>query len=281
MVGYKWGLDRYDLYDKAAAVPVRTMSEARRRAGLPDCDHCGRKIEPEDDTSFYGEYMGDYRDVHRDCAKQLAEREKRYEAEAQAAYEREQAEVIAWMQQKLAQDSIIIDVHTADVYGEVVDVCVLHVDGRVLIDERFKPLGEIEEGATAVHGLTLEMLADRPLFSTVHERLKEVCDSAENVLFYGHWHDARCIDESCEAHDLPSLKLSRLEREDVCVMNQVGIYYGVEHGYHYDRREREPYGERSALGDCRGTLGLMERMARQQQTAAAATATNENQPPLA
>jgi DNA polymerase-3 subunit epsilon len=68
----------------------------------------------------------------------------------------------------------------------IIEVAAIELDGRRISERRFhrylNPEREIDEGAAAVHGLTLDRLIDEPKFAEIAPALLEFIDGAELII---------------------------------------------------------------------------------------------------
>ena len=76
----------------------------------------------------------------------------------------------------LAQDPVFLDTETTGLYrsSEVVEVAVVDAQGRELFDSLVRPTRGIPAEATAVHGITDEMVAKAPSWGSVWPHLREL-----------------------------------------------------------------------------------------------------------
>lgn len=116
------------------------------------------------------------------------ERKAREEQEWQHQHEMEERRnCLAAFAQNLPEDPRerrILDTETTDLDGEVISVTVLDGWGTVLLDHLIRPAcGWISEGAYGVHGISMEMLADKPTFGEVWQELHGVLRGKEVYAF--------------------------------------------------------------------------------------------------
>lgn len=85
---------------------------------------------------------------------------------------------------------IVLDTETTGLEHKqghrIIEVAAIELDGRKVSERRFhrylNPEREIDEGAAAVHGLTLDRLQDEPKFSEIAPALLEFIGSAELII---------------------------------------------------------------------------------------------------
>ena len=65
----------------------------------------------------------------------------------------------------------ILDTETTGLYddAEIVEISIIDENGGVLLDTLVKPLKPIPAEATAIHGITNEMVATAPTWVAIHE----------------------------------------------------------------------------------------------------------------
>jgi DNA polymerase III subunit epsilon len=151
----------------------------------------------------------------------------------------------------------ILDTETTRLNNpEVIELAVIDLDGKMMINQRFRPLTAIEPGATDIHGLTNEMLATQPQWPIVGASLgKDIFQ--RKILIYNFPFDYRAIDGTYILHDIPFPGFS-----GECVMRWYSQFIGD-----WDARRRSyrwqklPSGDHSALGDCIATLKIINLMA--------------------
>jgi hypothetical protein len=151
----------------------------------------------------------------------------------------------------------ILDTETTSLYGEIVEIGVLELSGRVLLDQRIKPVGEMSEGAQAIHGISLEMLANEPIFSEVYPRILEAIGD-KTLIIYNASFDMERLWGDCERYSLPKIK-----NESDCAMYEYARFCGQWSNYWGNYKWQPlPSGDHSAIGDCRATLKVLKQMAK-------------------
>lgn len=189
------GRDMYDLYDKAQAIPLRSMSEAQKAAAQQNiekarqalcCVDCGRQMRLK-------------RELHRgrcdDCHELHAIEGSRIRARKQFA---SLAGRVDWL---------VLDTETTGLGNgdEVISVAVVSATGEVLFSEMVRPTQRIHPKASAVNGLTDQMVAAALPFAEVYPRLAEVL-AGRLVLAYNAEFDQRMLRQTCERYGLPVIQ---------------------------------------------------------------------------
>ena len=101
-------------------------------------------------------------------------------------------------------DSVFLDTETTGLGGndEVVQIAIVDVDGTVLVDTLVKPHRPIPAEATAVHGITDDMVADAPAFDQVWPQVKAIVE-AHPIVAYNADFDMRMIRQTLNACGIP------------------------------------------------------------------------------
>jgi hypothetical protein len=238
-------------YNPAEAVPKKTMTEAQKAAiekanymaqrVVVPCIRCENRelvmtrkksLDPKWQT-FICDTCGDGLDAAEWAYKVMAEPEK----------------------------YCVLDSETTDYTGEMIEVGILDLVGNVLLNQRIKPIGEMSEGAFAVHGISLEMLANEPTFPEVYPRILEAIGD-KTLLIYNASFDMGILWGDCKRYDLKTIK-----NETECMMHWYAQFYGDWSNYWGNYKWQSLWGgDHSAIGDCRATLSLLRMMAKDWET---------------
>jgi DNA polymerase III subunit epsilon len=194
-------------------------------------------------------------------------------------YAADRAAAVQWARDLLArQDWCILDSETTGlgIWSEVVQLAIIDPTGAPLLDTLIKPVREIESGASAIHGITSERVADAPSFMEVYNLL---CSALRGraVVVYNADFDTRMLFQTLHLafnvnkvddplHLVPRESDGERTRFGAeaweCAMLQYAAYVGDWSDYHGNYRyQKLPGGDHSALGDARATLRLVQRMA--------------------
>lgn len=95
---------------------------------------------------------------------------------------------------------------------EIISIAVVSAAGDVLFNEMVRPTQRIHPKASAVNGITDEVVAAAPSFVEVYPRLAEVL-AGRLVLAYNAGFDQRMLQQTCERYSLPVI-----QAEWECVM---------------------------------------------------------------
>lgn len=248
--GYKDGL--LYAYNPADAKLKNVMSDAQKQAVekaaymaqrvLVSCTTCGRDVDI--------------------VTRKQAESEAYQNYSCFICDDRQEAKT--WAQNILDNPNqyIILDTETTDLDGEIIEIAIIDLLGNVLLNQRIKPLGAMSQGAQAVHGISLEMLANEPLFADVYPRIAELIQD-KTVLIYNKSFDIARLSGDCKRHGLDRLKF-----KSECVMLMYSQFYGEWSDYWESYKWQPLNGGHSALSDCEETLRTLKYMANSEKESA-------------
>ncbi|AVN50857.1 3'-5' exonuclease [Serratia sp. IR-2025] len=175
-------------------------------------------------------------------------------------------------QQWLRDNVLILDTETTGLGddAEIVEVTIIDTAGRVLLNTLVKPRSVIPASATAIHGITNEMVATAPSWPHVCRSLYDII-SGRKVVIYNSDFDTRILDQTNDDWGITiHFKIERPTFE--CAMLAYAEFYGQNSergGYKWQKLtaaaeqqgviiEGTPH---RALSDCLTTLGVIKAMA--------------------
>lgn len=244
--GERWA-DLYDMNEaqpKQAATPAQLAALAKASEARRTCSRC-KTVLPFIPSPW------------ADCP--VCEKRAR---EAELAKLRQRAR--NWL---AAPDTIILDTETTDLHGYVVQLAAIDTSGVVLLDTLVNPLAPIAENAQRVHGISAEQVATAPTFAQLAEQVLALL-ADKQVVTYNASYDRgvlldeleRLIGDDTERRAAYRAQLSGTRWR--CAMELYSAWYGDWSEYHQDYRYQPlPGGDHSALGDCRATLAVLQRVA--------------------
>lgn len=240
----------YDLYDMNEAVPKKKATE-KQLAALEKARYMAEKLIvvcSECKQEQWGRY-----NVETVTRKQWIE--NKYDEYVCWRCE-DRTRAIKWAQHIMSLESVVIlDTETTDFYGEIIEIAVIDLEGNVILDQRIKPLGDMNPDAERVHGISLKMLKDCPTFNQVYPQIKAAIEQ-KIVVIYNAAFDRGRLEADCNRHDLELIKFGF-----DCAMEWYAQYYGDWSDY-WDSYKWQPLnGTHGALGDCEATLALIKEMA--------------------
>lgn len=115
------------------------------------------------------------------------------------------SKAIAWARDIVANEAtIFLDTETTGLgpEAEICDLGIVRIDGTVLIDSLVRPSNPIPEGATAVHGITNEMVESAEPWAMVYRRLLPVFMAAGPIAVYNRDYDLTIINQCSRADGL-------------------------------------------------------------------------------
>lgn len=175
-------------------------------------------------------------------------------------------------QQWLRDNVLIMDTETTGLGddAEIVEVTIIDTAGQVLLNTLVKPRGVIPASATAIHGITNEMVADAPSWPRVCTKFYRLI-SGRKVVIYNSDYDTRLLDQTNGDWWITDhLNIERPTFE--CAMLAYAEFYGQNSergGYKWQKLtaaaeqqgviiEGTPH---RAISDCLTTLGVIKAMA--------------------
>lgn len=171
----------------------------------------------------------------------------------------------AWLE----QNALILDTETTglDDTAEVVEISLIDCQGTVLMDTLVRPRSPIPADASAIHGISDDLVANAPSWTEVRRQFLELV-AGRPVVIYNADYDTRIINQTNAAYGLPALGLDAR-----CAM----LAYAEHWGRWDDRRGNWKWQRLTAaaeqqgviaegqahrsLADCRMTLGIIRAMA--------------------
>lgn len=144
--------------------------------------------------------------------------------------------------------------------AEIVDICVMTQWGQPLLNTLVKPTIPIPSGATYIHNITDEMVADAPTLPEIYPRLKQLIEG-KKVIIYNEAFDCNIIRYCCQLHNLKPIKFY-----SECAMLWYAQYYGEWNDYYgnYKWQKLPGGGEHRALSDCQAVYRLLHRMGKRE-----------------
>ena len=100
--------------------------------------------------------------------------------------------------------AVIIDTETTDLDGQIIEVAVIDAhNGHTLVNTLINPHAPITPQATAVHGITDDMVSTAPDWATIWPDLTAVLQD-KVVLAWNATFDADRIEAECHRHRIPA-----------------------------------------------------------------------------
>jgi DNA polymerase III subunit epsilon len=178
--------------------------------------------------------------------------------------------VVKWAAELLEHDFVCLDTESTGL-GDRDEPCEITVlngrDGTIMFDSLIKPTVPIGDGARQIHGITAEMVADKPTMAGVYGALFYAI-GGKVALCYNAAFDRRMISNGCIANRIPNLASTSHWQ---CLMEEYSRYRGLLSrygGYKWARLEEACWemgidvnGTHRAADDVRLTLELLRKVA--------------------
>lgn len=168
-----------------------------------------------------------------------------------------------WARSVLADErTVILDIETTGLNGSIVDIAIITTEGRTLLETLINPEQTIPNEASAIHGITDEMVKDAPKFSDIYPEILRVLTGARVVIYNANFDTGR-LWYDCQRCDLPQLE--KLFKSVECAMLKYAAWYGEWNSHHKSFKWQRLNGGHRALGDCLATLELIKKMAEEEE----------------
>jgi DNA polymerase III subunit epsilon len=170
---------------------------------------------------------------------------------------------ISWAKNILVakENYVILDTETTGLKRNdvIIEIAVIDLYGNELFNSRIRPTQRkrISSEASSIHGIRMEDLKDCPTFFEIKEDLVKII-AERIVIIYNAEYDEKLLEQTCEQDDCSYLRM-----RSECAMIPYSEFKGRWSDYHYDYTfQRLPGGDHTAIGDCRATLKIIEKMAK-------------------
>lgn len=167
---------------------------------------------------------------------------------------------IKWAKEVLADFTnwVILDTETTGLYdAEIVQIGIIDLEEKVVLDSLVKPTIPIPPDATNIHGISNEMVELAPTFPQIYSRLVETLKD-KKVLIYNADFDLGILAYCRKLHQLKPLGLRK--RSD-CLMEWYAQFCGDWNDYYESYTWQTLGGNHSAVGDCQAALSVLKEMA--------------------
>lgn len=139
--------------------------------------------------------------------------------------------VFVWAKEVASDpDTVYLDTETTSKYpetAEVVEIAIVGHDGKVLMNQRVKPIGPMPEDAKQIHGISDDDLKDCPSFKDIAEDVKTHLEG-KRVVIYNRGYDVPVLVSNFERHGL-TLKESDIDAQ--CAMLAYSVVAGERSRY--------------------------------------------------
>jgi len=183
---------------------------------------------------------------------------------------RHRTEVVKWAQDLMKQDNFyILDTETTGVgkADEIVQVGIVDKNGTVVMNQLVKPSRPIPDGASAVHGIYDEDVAEAPTYKDIYVDISKML-AGQAVIAYNMDFDWRMLQQTSYRYRLPDIRTGKRG----CAMKQYAKFHGKwnprrrSYTWHKLGNAIELEGltlenAHDAIGDVLMTLALVRKMA--------------------
>lgn len=168
-------------------------------------------------------------------------------------------------------DFVILDTETTGLRdGEICQMAVVQCDGIVLLDVLVKPTAPIPASATAVHGITNDMVEDSPSWAAIAPEVRRQLEG-RNIIVYNAKFDRMMLHQSAEKNGLAKVDWKTISNW-YCAMEMFAEYRGLWDEYHGNYKwarlgvAMQFFGIQggqfhTAIDDCMNTLQVVTKMA--------------------
>lgn len=173
-------------------------------------------------------------------------------------FEQDRIRAVRWVRNILADPSyIVLDTETTGLSdAEIVEIAVMDLEGKPLLNTLVKPQMTIPEEVIQIHGITDSLVESEPSFPDVYPKLLEAL-KGRKVIIYNADFDISIISYCCGLHSLPAVKFE----ESHCLMSWYARWYGDWSDYFGSYKWQPLCGGHRALSDCRAALERIKEMA--------------------
>ena len=133
-------------------------------------------------------------------------------------------EAILLARAEIARGPVYLDTETTGVAvsDQIVEICVLDHDGRVLVDSLVRPLGRIPGATASIHGITDQMVKHAPTWAELWPELESIL-AMRRVAIYNSEFDMRLMQQSHRRH---GLAWGVQAQQFMCIMQLFARYSG-------------------------------------------------------
>ena len=124
----------------------------------------------------------------------------------------------------LSYHPVYLDTETTGIssFDEIVEICIVAHDGKILLDTLFRPTMPISRDATRIHGITTKMVENAPAWEAIWPSVKEVIQGAPLAIYNSDF-DLRMIQQTNQKWNIQW----RVPRgNSLCIMRLYAQFYG-------------------------------------------------------
>ncbi len=132
-------------------------------------------------------------------------------------------------QEEIRHKPVYLDTETTGLEksDQIVEICVLDFDGGVLVDSLVKPTSKIPAGVTELHGITDEMVKDKPAWPEIWPAVQAAL-AGRHVAIYSADFDVRMMQQSHRHH---AMRWNLKGADFFCIMKLYAQFRGEWDNY--------------------------------------------------
>ncbi len=106
-------------------------------------------------------------------------------------------------QEEIQYQPVFLDTETTglETFDQIVEICILDFDGNVLLESLVKPTGKIPASVIRLHGITDEMVKDKPTWPEIWPAVQAAL-AGRHVASYSADYDVRIMKQSHRQHQM-------------------------------------------------------------------------------
>ncbi len=171
-----------------------------------------------------------------------------------------------WAREALTDPhAVILDTETTGLGDddEIVEIAVIDMQGRILMNQMVRPARPIPAEATAVHGISDADVSDAVSWRALWPQIRRIFNNASRIVIYNAAYDVRLMRQSCRVAGIAVQEVEILDSNKFeCAMRVYAEWYGEWSEYHGSFTWQPLNGGHRALGDCLATLERLREMSR-------------------
>lgn len=120
---------------------------------------------------------------------------------------------------------LILDTETTglDYSAEIVEISIIDSNGVILLDELIKPTKTLSEEVIKIHGITNEMLENKPTFDQLYNRVIDILKD-NTCYIYNKSYDTRLLIQSSQLYN----KVFSVNTDFKCAMLEYAKWNGIK-----------------------------------------------------